>query len=386
MSAWKASRVTYDPELTPGEVDRFSYTPMHDYKTVDVDAWAAQWFSGFANLDPESEQYRAVEPVLAGALSLHIAEREVDVKDLGFGAWILSLIGSENPYRSDSVSPGERQEYLQWEYMHDFALLIGRQLVRVTLSDAERYANACVEREHSVTDSLTGLSNRRGFLRRLEEQYRITDEPVRRTPSGRQLPPVRLTHLYADANKFKWINDSLGHHVGDAAIIEAAWRAQDVLRQAEAPIIYRHGGDEFGAVLGGLTDEEIYQITSRIMHLQITKVTGSSYIKAIHAIEDYLQAVEESGKRVRAEVRPAELTNADVTAGKRPHFMLYINGKRITEVRNIVSLSVGIASAYVSNTEDVEELRRSAESVMERSKAMLHGIIESAITPPPRAT
>lgn len=378
--------MTYDPERAPREVDRFSYAPMHDYRTVDVDAWSDQWFSGIASLDPESEEYRNTESVLSGALNLHTAEREIDIKDLSFGMWILSFIGRENPYEADSQHPGERHEHETWDNIYSLARLIGRQIVRVTLNDAERFAAGSVEREFSTTDSLTGLSNRRGFHRRLKEQYCITDDPVRRSPSGRQLPPIRLTHLYADANRFKWINDSLGHHVGDAAIIEAAWRAQAVLRQAEAPIIYRHGGDEFGAVLGGLSDDEIYQITNRIMHLQITKVTGTSYRTAIRAIEEHLQAVKESGQRVRAEVRPAELSNADVTAGERPHFMLYINGKRVTEIRNIVSLSVGIASAYVSNREDVENLRRSSESGMERSKAMLNGIIEEVLTPSPHTT
>ncbi len=84
----------------------------------------------------------------------------------------------------------------------------------------------------SVTDELTGLFNRRGFFSLAEQQLKL----ARRNKKG-------IFILYIDVNNLKEINDRLGHHVGDIALIDTA----NVLRTTfRAPdIIARIGGDEF---------------------------------------------------------------------------------------------------------------------------------------------
>ena len=368
------------PEREIHEVDRLTYKPMHNYRTVDVDAWAYQWFSGFNNLDPESDDFRAIEPWIHGTLFLHPEKRESDARDLRYGMYILSLIGSHNPHDPNATSPDEQRQYTEWEKEHQLAQLIGRQIVRNILEDAEKYAAIRVEREQSGTDYLTHLPNRLGLRRKLSEWYGISDDPVRRSPHGASLPPIRILHVYADLNQFKWINDTLGHHVGDAAIVEASWRAQDVFRISESPIIYRHGGDEFGAILGDLSDRETAQITQRLMTRQFDRVTGATFIESMQAIKERVEAIRTSGKRVRAEARQDELTRADIASGKRPHYVVYINGDPVTELDNIVSFSVGLASGTASSYDDIERLRRSAELEMERIKPVLHDIIVGKTT------
>jgi diguanylate cyclase (GGDEF)-like protein/PAS domain S-box-containing protein len=93
----------------------------------------------------------------------------------------------------------------------------------------------------SITDQLTGLYNRRGFLSLAEQQLKLSD----RTKSGMLL-------FFADLDLLKQINDTLGHEEGDKALIEAANVLRETFRTSD--IIARLGGDEF-AVLAIDSDE-----------------------------------------------------------------------------------------------------------------------------------
>jgi diguanylate cyclase (GGDEF)-like protein/PAS domain S-box-containing protein len=84
----------------------------------------------------------------------------------------------------------------------------------------------------SMTDSLTGLYNRRGFMTLAEQQLKISA----RTKRGWIL-------VFADLDDLKTINDTFGHRKGDEALIEAADIFREVFRQSD--IIARTGGDEF---------------------------------------------------------------------------------------------------------------------------------------------
>lgn len=95
----------------------------------------------------------------------------------------------------------------------------------------------------SITDPLTGLLNRRGFLTLAEQQLKISD----RRKSG-------LSLFFADLDDMKWINDTLGHGEGDRALVEMATILKETFRSSD--IIARIGGDEF-AVLSIRTLEMI---------------------------------------------------------------------------------------------------------------------------------
>lgn len=90
-------------------------------------------------------------------------------------------------------------------------------------------------------DLLTGLANRASLL----ERMRVALERAERTSSAVAL-------LYLDVDRFKRINDSLGHHIGDAVLIEIAAR----LRQASRPMdmVARLGGDEFVILCEDVTE------------------------------------------------------------------------------------------------------------------------------------
>jgi GGDEF domain-containing protein len=376
----KACWVDKDPKPEIPEPDRLSYNPMHDYKSLDTDAWFVQWFSKFASMDPNSEEYVTTERIVHNQLLLHPDFRELDAKDLKFGIYVLKAAGGNNPYYEFAESAEERDMYKHWDTIAPIFKIIARQIVRVVLSDAEEYAALRVEKERSGVDYLSGALNRLGLARRLHEMYGITDDPVRRDSSGLEFPPIKFTKFYVDANRFGWLNKTLGQQVGDAAIVEVAWRGRDFFRESDSPIIYRHGGDEFGAIVAELSDYDIDNISRRIAELQIERVKGKTYIEGMVAVEQRLREIKEAGGRVRAEARLEAFSGADPKQDERPRYVLYINEKPIVDLRDIVSVSVGIATGMVSSLDDVERLRREAEAAMFRVKPMLNEIIDREIS------
>jgi len=87
----------------------------------------------------------------------------------------------------------------------------------------------------SITDQLTGLFNRRGFLTLAEQQLKV---------AGRTKQALLL--LYIDLDGMKWINDNLSHEEGDNALVEAATILKETFRSSD--VISRLGGDEFAVL------------------------------------------------------------------------------------------------------------------------------------------
>ncbi len=92
-------------------------------------------------------------------------------------------------------------------------------------------------------DSLTGVRNRKSFYEEASRGLGLHN----RTGETRG-----VAVLYVDLDRFKEINDSYGHHVGDVVLQEVARRFKDNLRQSDD--IYRLGGDEFLVYLPSLKD------------------------------------------------------------------------------------------------------------------------------------
>lgn len=90
-------------------------------------------------------------------------------------------------------------------------------------------------RQQALTDELTGLANRRALMAALEQAR------------GRDSAGL----LLVDLDRFKEINDSLGHHVGDELLVQVARRLRAAVRSQD--LVARLGGDEFAVLLA--TDE-----------------------------------------------------------------------------------------------------------------------------------
>jgi diguanylate cyclase (GGDEF)-like protein len=96
-----------------------------------------------------------------------------------------------------------------------------------------------------LLDPLTGLANRTVFVERLGR--RLADARVR---TGTD----RFAVLYLDLDRFKVVNDSLGHLVGDELLTAVSRRLESCLRPTD--VLARLGGDEFAVLLNNLGDEQ----------------------------------------------------------------------------------------------------------------------------------
>ncbi|MGA9857152.1 MAG: EAL domain-containing protein [Solirubrobacteraceae bacterium] len=102
----------------------------------------------------------------------------------------------------------------------------------------------------AFTDSLTGLGNRALLLDRLEHRLARADR------GGRD-----VTVLFLDLDRFKIVNDSLGHIVGDRLLVEVAGRLRACLREHD--VCARLGGDEFAVLLA--PDSNAEAVAGRII-------------------------------------------------------------------------------------------------------------------------
>jgi two-component system cell cycle response regulator len=113
--------------------------------------------------------------------------------------------------------------------------------------------------EMAVTDPLTGLRNRRYVRRHLETLLRTESAAV----------------LLIDIDRFKAINDTHGHGIGDVALREVADRLRHQLRAAD--VVARYGGEEFMAVLTGARGPYAMTVADRLREavaVEPVRVTG----------------------------------------------------------------------------------------------------------------
>ena len=99
-----------------------------------------------------------------------------------------------------------------------------------------------IERQANY-DTLTGLANRWLLQDRLEQALMAA------TSFG-----TRIAVAFVDLDRFKYINDSLGHHVGDELLKEVASRIQTCVRECDT--VARRGGDEFVLLINGHSGPE----------------------------------------------------------------------------------------------------------------------------------
>lgn len=140
----------------------------------------------------------------------------------------------------------------------------------------------------ALHDSLTGLPNRVLFSDRLERAIvRLRREPDR-----------HFAVLFLDLDRFKVINDSLGHEVGDQLLIAVAVRLQESVRPNDT--VARLGGDEFTVLLEPIEHEQqAEQVAERIQHalsaplyLQGHKIVISSSIGIAYSSSGYAQPAD----------------------------------------------------------------------------------------------
>ncbi|WP_446218921.1 putative bifunctional diguanylate cyclase/phosphodiesterase [Micromonospora sp. IBHARD004] len=133
-------------------------------------------------------------------------------------------------------------------------------LVLVPLFAVYRMARLSTEQEQlAALDPLTGLPNRKALLAEVAEQVHLHAERA-----ARGAPDAHLALLLIDLDRFKHVNDALGHAVGDRLLVEVSARLTDVVRDGD--LVARLGGDEFAIVVPGLTGtDEARALADRVV-------------------------------------------------------------------------------------------------------------------------
>jgi diguanylate cyclase (GGDEF)-like protein/PAS domain S-box-containing protein len=152
---------------------------------------------------------------------------------------------------------------------HEFPIELSVSVIdSADLQEFSAYIRDISERKHAETviwnqanfDSLTSLPNRNLFLQKLEHEIRSCDRSN-----------LSLALLYIDLDRFKDVNDSLGHDMGDLLLIEISSRLKKTIREIDT--VSRLSGDEFTIILGQIND----QLSVQPVCQQILNVLAEPY-------------------------------------------------------------------------------------------------------------
>jgi diguanylate cyclase (GGDEF)-like protein len=222
------------------------------------DPWEAEALKAFEQGTRETgsiermagkEYYRYMHPFVTekSCLKCHAAQgyREGDIR----GGISVSI--PMEPLRAI-----ERSRMLELTFAHGFLWVFG--LAGISIG-TRRLRDQMLQREKlegdllslSITDELTALHNRRGFLSLAEQQLKLSARTKR-----------RALLFFADLDGMKWINDTLGHEAGDRALVETASILKTTFRTSD--IVARMGGDEFAILAIDPEDDNPDFLTGRL--------------------------------------------------------------------------------------------------------------------------
>ena len=114
-------------------------------------------------------------------------------------------------------------------------------------------------------DSLTKLPNRTYFEEKITDILKFA-----------KINNSKVAILFIDLDRFKVINDTLGHHVGDGMLIELSERLKNILQKND--ILARIGGDEFVVILNNITDKkEVGKVAGKILSVVRESIMVQDY-------------------------------------------------------------------------------------------------------------
>jgi diguanylate cyclase (GGDEF)-like protein len=147
-------------------------------------------------------------------------------------------------------------------------------------------AEAASMREMAHRDALTGAANRRRLEDELAYQARVVGAGL------------EVAVVYLDLDRFKLVNDTLGHAVGDRVLVTVARALEQQVRSGD--LVARLGGEEFVVVAPGMSLEDAREMAERlrtalpraVRRAVDVHVTASLGVTALHAGEEPARAIE----------------------------------------------------------------------------------------------
>jgi diguanylate cyclase (GGDEF)-like protein len=216
----------------------------------------------------------------------------------GLGALVLAVVGQTDPSHAQEALSHGAHDVVPWptaQHVLDVRLQVleTRLRERATAWHAESSLRASEEQlQHDVShDPLTGLPNRARFMDRLQ---RVFERARRHEGSG-------FAVLFLDVDRFKLVNDSLGHMAGDRLLVAIAQRLEESLRPVDT--VARLGGDEFAVILDGVREpREATVVAERIqkaLHLPFDAGSQEVYATVSTGISHFGAAYQKSEDLLR---------------------------------------------------------------------------------------
>ena len=184
-----------------------------------------------------------------------------------------------------------------------------------------------------VTDALTGLANRRSLTAQVEAAM-----------AQSRLDGHALALLVIDLDRFRHINDSLGHEVGDRVLLDVAQRIQGCLRQDD--VLARLGGDQF-AVLVRTTDAITAETTARRVLNVVAQPSNLEGAQFTLTCSIGVALAPSHGRTVDELVRHAEAAMRAVKAAGRANYRLH-QARAEVDRRSHMKLDHAMRQALVS--------------------------------------
>ncbi|QGG96843.1 sensor domain-containing protein [Actinomarinicola tropica] len=205
---------------------------------------ASDMGTGLRGLDPDAPVYVTTDmstPVWADvrpALDAH-GLRSCWVRPIGSHQSAGTLLGAVVIFHEERREPTDEEVQLLDRVTNLAAIAIDRHRLQETL-------------EHrAMHDALTGLPNRPAVLEHLSGLL-----------ARRGVGPVAVAVMFIDLDRFKVVNDSLGHAAGDQLLVQVAERFRGVVRPGD--VVGRFGGDEFVVVCDGVDDDAARRLADRL--------------------------------------------------------------------------------------------------------------------------
>ncbi len=195
---------------------------------------------------------------------------EVQNKIKGFASGGSDYI--TKPFQFDEVLV-RVQNQLSLQFARQRIVKLNRELEQRVKERTQELENVHAKLlKKALYDELTNLPNRVLFIQHLESTIDQLQEH----------PNHRFAVLFLDCDRFKVINDSLGHSVGDQLLVSIAQRLQSTVSNID--ILSRFGGDEFAILLRDLTEPEIaIQTAEKIINILAEPFSILSYPIYINA-------------------------------------------------------------------------------------------------------
>ncbi len=171
-------------------------------------------------------------------------------------------------------------------------------------------------------DPLTGVTNRLFFHDRLQQSILYS-----------QRKKEKLALLFLDLDRFKIINDTLGHYIGDIVLREVAIRLQKCIRETDT--ISRWGGDEFTIILNDIKQpQDVMKVADKILK-SLSKPLFHEDQELYITISMGIALYPEDGKGVRTLLKNADIAMYQAKIKGKNNFQFYCEDMNITTLERL---------------------------------------------------